>query len=168
MSPAGLLIAVLLVASETFAAEPAVDASEKAVRGGSKVSIEYTLSLEDGAVLHTTVGGAPIEFEQGSDGVIEGLNEAIIGMKIDERRQVKVPPEKGYGATDPLAFRPIPLEKLPLEARVPGTELGTEDPEGRPILMRVDRIEGDQAIMDFNHPLAGRTLLFDVRIVAID
>jgi FKBP-type peptidyl-prolyl cis-trans isomerase 2 len=167
-SVAGLLIASLFMGSSGSASESVPAEGVKTVRAGSKVSIEYTLSLDDGSVLDSTVGDEPVQFEQGSKQVIVGLNEALIGMKLDEQKRVTVPPEKGYGEKDPLAFRPIPLEKIPLEARVPGTELGTEDEQGRPILMRVERIEGDQAILDFNHPLAGLTLVFDLKVVAID
>ncbi|MFT5441795.1 MAG: FKBP-type peptidyl-prolyl cis-trans isomerase 2 [Myxococcota bacterium] len=142
--------------------------SQPVIVAGSNVALAYTLRLESGDVLDTNIGGEPVRFKALAGQVVAGLDEAVVGMKIGDRKHIRVPPEKGYGARDPLALRPIPLSRLPAEARVPGTELGTEDARGRPRLMRVERIEGDNAIMDFNHPLAGQVLLFDIEVVAVD
>lgn len=135
---------------------------------GSNISIAYTLRLKSGEVLDETEPGRPITFKQGAKQVISGLNDAVLGMKLGEKKYVEIPPEKAYGEKDPEALRAILLSELPEGADVPGTELGTEDRRGRPILMRVDRIEGDHAIVDFNHPLAGKTLVYQLEIVVIE
>ena len=157
-------ILVSPLAAEDVSREP----EGHVVMPGSTVLLVYTLRLEDGTVLDRTEPGKPVAFVQGADQVIAGLNEAVLGMKLREQRKVVVPPAKAYGEKDPKAMRPILLSQLPEGAGVPGTELGTEDEQGRPILMRVDRVEGDHAIVDFNHPLAGQTLYFEIEVVAIE
>ena len=161
-------LALLIGATAAIAQITAqVDDTPDEVRAGSRVKIRYTRALLDGSVLDTHVSGEPLELVQGSKDVIPGISEAVLGMKVGDFKQVTVPPEKAYGPVNPEAFRPVPRSMLPPDS-VPGTELGSEDATGRPILMRVVRFEGDDAILDFNHPLAGKTLVFDIEVVGIE
>jgi FKBP-type peptidyl-prolyl cis-trans isomerase SlyD len=88
-------------------------------------------------------------------------------MKVGEAKQVTFPPDQGYGPVDPAAFTEVPVSELPEDAREPGTTLMSRDAQGRTQPLRVDKIEGDKATLDFNHPLAGKTLIFDVKILEI-
>ena len=137
------------------------------VETGSTVGIEYTLTLEDGTALYTNVGGEALRVEQGSGEIIPGLDKALIGMEVGETRQVTVSPEEGYGRVNPDAFGEVPLSELPEDAREPGTTLMAQDEQGRVQQLRVHKVEGDQATLDFNHPLAGKTLIFDVKILEV-
>lgn len=148
------------------------DESEKkednsVIEAGSMVGIEYTLSLEDGTKLDSNVGGETLRFEQGSGGIIPGLDKELPGMQVGESKQVTVAPEEGYGPVNPAAFTEVPVSELPEDAREVGTALMSRDEEGRTHRLRVHQIEGDTATLDFNHPLAGKTLIFDVKILEI-
>ncbi|HIG70371.1 MAG TPA: hypothetical protein EYG46_02690 [Myxococcales bacterium] len=162
-----VLIVVILMAGSAFAQDVSQEREGHVVMTGSQIAMAYTLSLVDGQPLDRSEPGNPVTFQQGEKTVIVGLNEAVLGMKLGERKRIVIPPAKAYGEKDPEALRPIALSELPEGARVAGAALGTEDAQGRPMLMRVDHVEGDNAIVDFNHPLAGKTLVFEIEIVAI-
>ena len=105
-------------------------------------------------------------------GQIEGLplvdlDKELTGMSVGDVKQVTVDPEEGYGPVDPAAFTEVPLSELPEDAREPGTELMSRDPSGRTQRLRVHNVEGDKATLDFNHPLAGKTLIFDIKIIDV-
>ena len=138
------------------------------VEAGSTIGIEYTLTLEDGTQVDSNVGGEALRFEQGGGQIIPGLDKALIGMKLDEAKQVRVSPEEGYGLVDPEAFSEVPLDQLPEDARKPGMELMARNDEGQVQQLRVEKIEADKATLDLNHPLAGKTLTFDVKILEIE
>ena len=164
---------VLVLASLCLAAAGACagDAEKKeedtVIEAGSQVGIEYTLTLEDGTKVDSNVGGEALRFKQGAGQMIPGLDKALIDMAVGETKQVTVAPEEGYGPVNPDAFGEVPLSDLPEDAREPGTGLMAQDKEGRVQQLRVHKVEGDTATLDFNHPLAGKTLLFDVKILEI-
>lgn len=137
------------------------------VEAGSQVGIEYTLTLEDGTKVDSNVGGEALRFEQGAGQMIPGLDKALIGMGVGEAKQVTVSPEEGYGPVNPDAFGEVTLGELREDAREPGTTLMAQDDQGRVQQLRVHKVEGDQATLDFNHPLAGKTLIFDVKILEV-
>ncbi len=137
------------------------------VESGSQVGIEYTLTLEDGTTVDSNVGGEALRFEQGAGQIIPGLDKELIGMELSEAKQVRVAPEEGYGPVNPEAFTDVPLSDLPEDAREPGTPLTAQDAQGRTQRLRVHKVEGDTATLDFNHPLAGQTLIFDVKVLEI-
>ena len=80
---------------------------------------------------------------------------------------VTVAPAEGYGEIDPAAFTEVPVAELPEDARKPGTPLMSRDDQGRTRRLLVHKVEGDMATLDLNHPLAGKTLIFDVKILEI-
>jgi peptidylprolyl isomerase len=130
--------------------------------------LHYTLTVDD-EVIDSSAEGNPMELKVGSGQVIPGFEDAIMGMKVGEKKSFSVEPEDGYGEVNPDAYQEVPLERMPedLELEV-GMVLYTQGPNGQPIPARVDEIHEDVVIMDFNHPLAGKTLNFEVEIVSID
>ena len=140
----------------------------KGIGKGSKVAVEYTLTLEDGTEIENNVGKEALTFEQGTGQIIPGLDKEVAGMKVGDAKKVTVNPEEGYGPLNPEAYQQVPVSDLPEDARVVGTSLMTKDDQGRMFPLRVDKIEGDVATLDFNHPLAGQTLIFDFKIVEIE
>lgn len=137
------------------------------IEAGSTVGLEYTLTLEDGTKVDSNVGGEALRFEQGAGQIIPGLDKELTGMSVGEAKQVTVAPDEGYGQVKPEAFTEVPLSELPEDAREPGMVLMSRDPEGNTHRLRVHEIEGDKATLDFNHPLAGKTLIFDVKVLEI-
>jgi FKBP-type peptidyl-prolyl cis-trans isomerase 2 len=153
-----------LLAAAAAAEEPA---APKVVAEGSKISIEYTLKLDDGSTADTNVGREPLVYEQGKGEMLAALEKQLTGMKVNDTRKVKLSPEEGYGAVNPAAFQTVPASQVPEEARTAGTTMIAEDGSGRRQQVRVHEVKGDQIVVDMNHPLAGKTLHFDVKVLAI-
>ena len=161
------LVSLCLAAAVAHAEESAEKEKKTVVDAGSTVGIEYTLTLEDGTKVDSNVGEEAMRIEQGSGQIIPGLDKELIGMKVGDAKQVKVTPEEGYGQVDPAAFTEVPVSELPENARQPGMMLMAQDDQGRTQRLRVHKIEGDKATLDFNHPLAGKTLFFDIKILEV-
>jgi FKBP-type peptidyl-prolyl cis-trans isomerase 2 len=157
--------ASLAVSSAAAAAE---DAKPLVVEDGRQVSIEYTLSFDDGTKAETNVGAQPLVFQQGAHEIPPGLETALAGMKLSESRKVTVEPAKGYGEPDPKLLQEVELAQIPEGARVAGTELFAEDQEGHQRPVRIHEVREDKIVVDLNHPLAGKTLHFDVKVVKIE
>jgi FKBP-type peptidyl-prolyl cis-trans isomerase 2 len=163
-----LSVALLCLATGGTRAEESEKKKDKTVvEAGSTVGIEYTLSLEDGTQVDSNVGGEMLRFEQGSGRIIPGLDKELTGMEVGEAKRVTVAPDEGYGQVDPAAFTEVPLSELPEDAREVGALLMTRDAQGNARRLRLHKIEGDTATLDFNHPLAGKTLIFDIKVLEI-
>ncbi|MSP41000.1 MAG: peptidylprolyl isomerase [Deltaproteobacteria bacterium] len=134
------------------------------VQDGSIVSIEYTLTDESGKVIDTSVGKAPLTYIQGAGQIVKGLERELNGLKVGDQKKVSIKPEDGYGLPDAKAFQEIPREKIPTEAQKEGAMLMTKSPDGRSIPIKVAQVKEKTVVVDFNHPLAGKTLNFDVKI----
>jgi FKBP-type peptidyl-prolyl cis-trans isomerase SlyD len=156
---AALLLSTLLI-GET--AE-----TEAQIREGSQVALEYTLSDEAGTVIESNKGKQPMSYIHGKSQIIPGLEKELSGMKVGEEKKIQVKPEDGYGPVNPDAFQEVSKDKLPPEALKVGTMLMAQGPRGQGIPVRVHEIKDTTVIMDFNHPMAGKTLSFDVKIYEI-
>ena len=137
------------------------------VATGQEVSLEYTLRLEDKKVIDTNVGKDPLTYTHGTQQIVPGLEKALEGMAIGETKQVTVAPEEAYGITNPKAFQEVSKDKIPPDAQKVGMELQGKDAKGRIVRPRVVEIKEDTVVLDFNHPLAGNTLYFDVKVLDI-
>jgi FKBP-type peptidyl-prolyl cis-trans isomerase SlyD len=157
----------LVLAMMPFQAEPQEAGTKLTVSEGKLVSLEYTLKLDDQSVIDSNVGGAPLTYTQGSHRIVPGLEKALEGMAVGETKQVTVTPTDGYGALDPDALQEVDKALLPPDAVQVGTRLQGRTPDGRMVFPRVAEVKTDTVILDFNHPLAGKTLHFDVKILDI-
>ena len=145
----------------------AVKAQSMDVSTGKQVSIEYTLTLEDETVVDSNVGVKPLTFIQGSHNIIPGLESALDGMKVGESKQVTVTPENAYGPVNEDAVSEIEKTYIPEDSLKVGAVLQGQSPDGRVIIARVVEIMEETVILDYNHPLAGKTLNFDVEIMDV-
>ncbi|MFQ5585792.1 MAG: peptidylprolyl isomerase [Thermodesulfobacteriota bacterium] len=134
---------------------------------GKEVSIEYTLKLDDKSVVDSNVGGEPLTYVQGSQQIIPGLEDALVGMKIGDSKAVTLKPEEGYGIVSKEAFVEVQKEQIPQDGLKVDARLQGTDTNGQPIVGRVAEIKEETVVLDFNHPLAGKTLHFDVKILNI-
>jgi FKBP-type peptidyl-prolyl cis-trans isomerase SlyD len=146
-------------ASQAVTLKPASNVQE-----GSIVSIEYTLTDDDGKVIDTNVGKEPLTFIQGAGQIVSGLEKELRGLKPGDQKKVRVKPEDGYGMPSQQAFQEMPRESIPAEAQKVGVALMAKGPDGRAIPIRVHEVKEKTVVVDFNHPLAGKTLNFDVKI----
>jgi FKBP-type peptidyl-prolyl cis-trans isomerase SlyD len=137
------------------------------ISAGKEVSIEYTLKLEDQTMVDTNVGDQPLTYTHGSHQIIPGLEKALEGMKIGESKKVTVKPEEGYGPVDPNAFMEADKKLIPSDALKVDSLLQGQDNNGRAFTARVSEIKEQTVVLDLNHPLAGKTLYFDVKVLNI-
>lgn len=142
-------------------------AAEDRVRENDVVTINYTLTVED-EVWDSTEDEfmEPIQFLIGQGLLIPGLEQALYGMKVGERRHVHLGPEMAYGEVDEEAFATLRKKDMPPEVPLEeGVELEMSDDEGDVIVGRIARVKGDKVLLDFNHPLAGKTLDFEIEVL---
>ena len=139
-----------------------VAAEDRMAKDGDTVSIHYTGKLEDQSVFDTSENREPLEFTLGEKNIISGMNNAVRGMKAGESKTVSIPSEDAYGPyNDKLVFE-VPTKNLP-----PGVKAGTplRDPQGNMVLVK--EVKEEKSILDANHILAGKTLIFDIKLVSI-
>jgi FKBP-type peptidyl-prolyl cis-trans isomerase SlyD len=147
------------LATPAFTLKPAAE-----IHDGAIVTIDYTLTDDTGAVIDSTAGKEPLTYIQGAGQIVPGLERALNGLKAGDQKKVEVRPEEGYGMPDEKAFQELPKDKIPPDAQKVGALLMTKSPDGRMIPIRVHKITGDTVVVDLNHPLAGKTLHFDVTV----
>jgi FKBP-type peptidyl-prolyl cis-trans isomerase SlyD len=141
--------------------------SKDSVQDGVVVSMEYTLRV-DGEVIDSSVGQEPLQFLAGYGNIIPGLEREMAGMKVGDSKDVVVEPSLGYGEYDDAAFMEVPRGEFPKDMPVEeGLELTVRDDEGQSRYARVDSVEGDSVRLNFNHPLAGDELHFNVKVVEL-
>ena len=135
---------------------------------GDTVRVHYTGTFEDGTVFDSSKGRDPLEFTIGEGQVIRGFEDAVIGMGEGDRKQESIAPERGYGErNDDLVFT-IARDQLP-----PGSDIHAGDmvqigfPDGGSAAVHVAKMDDESLTLDANHPLAGRTLLFDLELVDV-
>ena len=145
----------------------AVKAQSMDVSTGKQVSIEYTLTLEDKTVVDSNVGADPLTFIQGSHNIIPGLESALDGMTTGDSKQVTVTPEDAYGPVNEDAVSEIEKAHIPEDSHKIGAVLQGQNPDGKVIIARVVEIKEETILLDYNHPLAGKTLNFDVKIMDV-
>jgi peptidylprolyl isomerase len=152
----GFLVCGLVVWVATAAAE------DRVAKDGDKVSIHYTGSLEDKTVFDTSENREPLEFTVGDKNLIPGMNNAVRGMKVGESKTVSIPQEEAYGPYDDTLVFEVPTKNLP-----PGIKAGMplRDPQGNMVLVK--EVNEDKSLLDANHILAGKTLIFDIKLVSI-
>lgn len=131
------------------------------------VSLDYTLTLSDGEIYDSSSETGPLEFLQGQGQIIPGLEEALYGMAVGDEKDVVVTPDYAYGEYDPEAIQTLPREIFPPEMEIePGMAIDLYDEDAdEEIEAYVAEVQRDAVVVDFNHPLAGETLSFHVKVV---
>lgn len=130
------------------------------------LTFHYTLRDAGGRVLDTSRGGEPMSCLEGAGQIIEGLEEPLRQMTAGETRQVVVPPERGYGKREADLVQKVPQARLPVADIKVGEQFQT-GPDRQAPVVTVVAIEGDEVLLDANHPLAGQELHFEVELVTV-
>ena len=137
------------------------------VQNNVVVSMEYTLQV-DKEEIDSSKGQDPLQFLVGHGNIISGLEREMIGMKVGESKEVVIAPAEGYGEFDEQAFMDVPRSAFPKDMTIEeGSELTVRDDSGQSRYARVDTIEGENVTLNFNHPLAGDELHFNVKVVGL-
>ena len=131
------------------------------------VTIDYSLTDEEGELIDSSVGEEPLVYLHGHHGIIPGLEQALTGRRVGDKLEVSIPPEEGYGDWDEDLVEVVGVEDFddPEELEI-GTQFETMTEEGTRLATVID-IEGDEITVDLNHPLAGMTLNFDVTVLEV-
>lgn len=133
------------------------------------VSLDYVLNLEEQGEIERTKKGEPLEFIQGSGQIIPGLEKAIYGMKVGDEKEVVVEPEEGYGDYNPKDLVEVPRDDIPESIDlVEGEPLWIRESQtAEPIQATISEVQEKMVVLDFNHPLAGETLYFRVKVAGL-
>ena len=142
------------------------------IKEGSKVKVEYTGTFDDGTIFDTSKHddhSHPLEFEVGAKQVIPGFEKAVIGMKKDEEKDIKLEPKDAYGDVNPEMMKKVPRDKLPAdqEPKV-GMMLSMALPDGRQFPAKIVDVSDSEVTIDLNHPLAGKVLNFKLKIIDVE
>ena len=143
-------------------------ADDPAVGPGKKVTLDYTLTV-DNKQMETSVGKTPLFYVVGARNIIPGLESQLNGMHVNEEKVVTVVPKDAYGDVDPKAFREFPKTALPkgMDLKV-GMKLMASAPDGSRFPAEISEIKGDRVTVNFNNPMAGKTMTFKVKILKIE
>jgi len=136
------------------------------IENGKKVKMQYTLKV-DGQVVDSSVGKDLFEYEHGTGSIIPGLSKELEGLIPGDKREITVKPEEGYGVLDPAALTEVPKSRLPQGDLQIGTVLTAPGAGGQKLTAVIKEIKTDTVILDFNHPLAGKSLFFEVEIIEV-
>lgn len=138
------------------------------VESGLFVSVDYTGTLDNGEVFDSSEGRQPLEVQMGSGSLISGFESALMGMSLNETKTFTLSPEEAYGQRDERHMHEFPRSDIP-DGMTPevGQTLVLNTPQGQQIPARVDSIDDEKVVFDLNHPLAGQSLTFAIKIVGI-
>jgi len=137
-------------------------------KSGDNVKVHYTGKLQEGDVFDSSERRPPLEFRIGDGKVIAGFEQGVIGMEIGEKKQISISPEEGYGVRNEELVAVIEKTLLPSDVDTSvGQQLQVKQKDGTTIQLVVTAATDDDVTLDANHPLAGKTLLFDVELVEI-
>ena len=137
------------------------------VKAGDMVTFEFTLTDDTGAQIGSSKDKEPLTYQHGKGSIIPGLEKQLTGMKPGQRKVVKVTPDQAYGPVKPGAVQEVPTESLPKKDLKVDDMFVLQDAQGQRIPVQVKQIKDNTVIIDLNHPLAGKTLIFDIRIVDV-
>ena len=161
------IIAVLLVISQFFLGLSGT-ISTKQIKQGDTVKVGYTGTFDNGAVFDASQGREPLEFIAGTGQMIPGFDNAVIGMKIGQEKEIKLQPSEAYGDYDTQLVQEIPKEQVPIKEELkPGMVLAVTLPNGNQVPATITKVANETVTIDLNHPLAGKILNFRLKVVDI-
>lgn len=135
---------------------------------GDNVKVHYTGRLTDGTVFDSSEGRAPLEFVVGAGMMIKGFDAAVDGMAIGQKVTAEIPAAEAYGDAKKELIFDVPKSNLPPDMKPEaGQQLAMSQPNGQQVPVTVKEVHDDKVIIDANHQLAGKDLIFDIELVEI-
>lgn len=132
------------------------------------VALAYTLKLENGEIVDEADAEEPLEYLHGANNIIPGLERALTGMRVGETKQIQVAPADGYGDYDPEDIEIVPRRQFPSDAPLAvGMAVTLADDDDNYVDAVISAVDAENVTLDYNHPLAGKTLFFDVKVLGI-
>lgn len=138
-------------------------------KNGDKVKVHYTGKLTSGEKFDSSEGREPLAFTVGAGQMIKGFDSAIPGMEVGEKKTISIAPEDAYGSVNQEAIIEFPKSNIPDTMQIEvGMQLQLQNASGQPVPVVVTEIKDDLIVLDANHHLAGKELVFDIELVEID
>ena len=138
------------------------------IKNGDSVSVNYTGRLEDGTIFDTSIqeGRTPLTAKLGEGQLIPGFENGLIGMLIGEKKTIEIEPQDAYGEVNEMMIQEVNLNQVPENVKV-GDMLQGQNQYG-PVQVTVKEVKESSAVLDMNHPLAGKKLIFDLEVVSVN
>ena len=138
------------------------------VKDGSNVKVHYTGKLTDGTVFDSSEGREPLAFTIGAGMMIPGFEKGVMDMTVNEEKTINILPEDAYGEVRKDMVAEVPKSQLPADMKVEkGMELMSQTPDGQQMAVKVVDVKDDSIVVDANHALAGKELVFDIKVVEV-
>ncbi|HEY7774478.1 MAG TPA: peptidylprolyl isomerase [Marinagarivorans sp.] len=139
-----------------------------AIADDTKVTLNFSLSLEDGTVVDSNHGEDPVTFTVGDGNLLEGFEKAMFGLRAGDEREITIAPEQGFGQPNENNVQEVPRSDFPDDLTLEvGLMLSFSDAQNTELPGVIKELKADSVLVDFNHPLAGRTLIFKVHIHSV-
>jgi FKBP-type peptidyl-prolyl cis-trans isomerase 2 len=138
------------------------------IKSGDNVTVNYTGRLEDGTIFDSSLneGRTPLVAKLGEGKLIPGFEEGLIGLSSGEKRKLEIEPENAYGQHNPMMIQEIEKTNVPEGVQVGDTLQGMN--QYGPINVTVSEVKEETVVLDMNHPLAGKKLIFDLEVVSVN
>ena len=137
-------------------------------KSGNQVKVHYHGRLQDGTTFDSSEGRSPLEFEVGAGQVIKGFDDGVLGMKEGDKKTIHIPVEDAYGEKSEDMIIEFPREQFPPDMKPEvGMQLNLRGQDGRNFPVVISEIKNEFVVLDGNHPLAGKDLIFDIEMVEI-
>jgi peptidylprolyl isomerase len=138
------------------------------VKNGLYVQVHYEGTLQDGETFDTSRNGEPMEIKIGEGQIIQGFEEALMGMEPNEKKKFTLAPDKAYGERDESLERSFDRSQVPPDMNLKvGDTVGLHTTQGQRLPVQVKSVDDQKIVVDLNHPLAGETLTFDIELIGI-
>jgi len=139
------------------------------VKNGDIVRVHYHGKLTDGTTFDSSEGLTPLEFEVGAGMMIPGFDSGVLGMSIGEKKTINIPAEEAYGLVQDDLLMEFPIDRFPPDMKPEvGMTLNMSNGQGQQFPVVIADVKDDVVILDANHPLAGKELIFDIEMVEIE
>ncbi|OGW80348.1 MAG: hypothetical protein A3G33_01185 [Omnitrophica bacterium RIFCSPLOWO2_12_FULL_44_17] len=139
----------------------------EAIANGKTVKLDYTLEVDGTIIQDSKQTKQPMEYVHGSGKILPALEEALVGLQVGEKKKIIIPVDKGFGPVDPKAVIEAPKTQLPPGDLQVGMPMGLTSKDGQKMIGMIKEIKTDTVILDFNHPLAGKELTFNVEVLEV-
>ena len=138
------------------------------VKENDTVKVHYTGKLSNGEVFDSSVDREPLEFTLGQGQIIPGFEKELIDMKVNEKKTFEISSDNAYGEVRKELIQEVPKDNLPPDIKPEvGMGLVSKTPEGQEMRLTVQEVKDDAIVVDANHPLAGKDLVFDIEVLEI-
>jgi len=141
--------------------------TDAAIGPGTRVSLHFAIKLQDGQIIDSNFDAQPASFTFGDGNIPEGFEQALLGLKAGEHAELTIAPERGFGMHNPSNIQVLPRSQFKDMALEPGLVVSFQEPGGELPGMIIEFSE-EKVTVDFNHPLAGKTLIFEVQVESVE